>query len=254
MSAFVQIFVVVALVMVARVAVSPIIFARLANRFVRTFKLVIADEATVLVAKVPVPFTITFPATKALPKLLEPLKVVEPNVVVAAVTVASAVVPVAVKFVVAKFEVVAFVPVAFVKFKFNTESAFANKVFRTFNQVIDEDATVLVANEDVPPAVIFPLTASVPIFALLIVEEDIVEVPIVVVASAVVPVAVKFVVAKFEVVAYVTVAFVAEKLNTFKIFAQRVARTFKFVAVPVAIVVVARVVVPELLNVPVEVE
>ena len=86
------------------------------------------------VAKVPVPFTFTFPAIKALPKLLDPLKVVDPRVVVAAVKVARLVLPVAinvpveVRFVLAKLLVVAFVPVAFVQVIFVNAAERAERI------------------------------------------------------------------------------------------------------------------------------
>lgn len=66
----------------------------------------------------------------------------------------------------------------------------------------------------------------------------------VVVAKFVVPVAVKFPTAIFDEVELVIVALVAEKFSTDKIFAHKVARTFKLEIEEVEIVVVPRVVVP----------
>lgn len=209
---------------VARVAESPTTVNRLAHRVARTFRLVIDEVEIVVVPRVEVPadnipafvfaevklvveifvdveFVIVASDKFAVPAAIVAVaSVAVPRVAtppfiaaLAIVVVASADVPVAVKFVVAKLLVVAFVIVAFSAVNPSTASVLAHSVPRTFNQVIDEEETEVVAKVEVPVEVIVVRFAFVPeilvTVALVIVASNKLALPEFIVAAAIVVVA-----------------------------------------------------------------
>jgi hypothetical protein len=196
--------VVVALVIVALVAVKFATFNILANSVFKTFNQETDDDETVVVANVDVP----------------------PETIV---------------------EILEFVIVALVIVEFPTTSfpMLANEVDALVEAKLDVVALVTVAL-----VVETPETFSVAMLATPIVAEAIVEVAMVVVANTDVPVAVILLATKLPVVvALVPVAFVKLRLRIVATLANKLVSIFNQETVEVEIVVVPRVVVPEF-NVP----